>query len=57
MKKMLFKNKFFIIFVIVSLIMGCCFYNIVFGTTYESLDFKYGKVNVACLNVRCRTRY
>ena len=47
------KNKFIILFLIITLITLFCFYNVAFGETYDVLDFKYGKVNVECLNVRC----
>lgn len=53
MKKFLKKNKFIILGIILALIITLSFFSTVFGTTYENLDFKYGKVNAKCLNVRC----
>lgn len=45
------KNKFIILGIIIIFIFN--FYSSVFGATYESIDFKYGKVKPSCLNIRC----
>ncbi len=53
MKKFLKKNKFIILSLICLLTFLFGIYKSVYGTTYETLDFKFGKVNAKCLNVRC----
>lgn len=53
MKKFFKKNKFLIIFFGILIILVYSFYSNVFGLTYETIDFKYGKVNAKCLNIRC----
>jgi len=53
MRKFLKKNKIIILCVGFFIILAYSFYSNVFGTTYENLDFKYGRVKTKCLNVRC----
>lgn len=53
MKKFLSKNKVLIIVTSLILLIVLGFYSTVFGSSYENLDFKYGKVKAKCLNIRC----
>jgi uncharacterized YkwD family protein len=53
MKEFFKRNYLVILFVTFLLIVICAIYSKTFAYTYEALDFKYGKVTVSCLNIRC----
>jgi len=53
MKEFLKKNKFVILFFTILIIIMCSVYSRTFAYTYETLEFKYGKVTTECLNIRC----